>query len=303
MMRLKVAILGAGAMGTLYGYALAQHNDVTMVDVRQDVVEDIAASGLVVDDGPPRRVTATQDPARAFGCAFLFVFVKAGDTLAAVRPFARQLNPSTPIVSLQNGLGNEEAIKAALGERVALVVGITTEGALAVGRGQARRLGIGSTVLGSAGASGATLQSVARLLEDAGLSTSIAYDIRPHLWGKLLVNAAISPVAALLDRRNEAIVNDADAAELARAIAAEVAAVARALRIHLPTADPWEYVRETVAAMAEQRNSMTIDLEARRPTEIEQINGGIAAAGRRAGVPTPYNDAVLRLIRAKQRSR
>ncbi|MBV9103363.1 MAG: 2-dehydropantoate 2-reductase, partial [Candidatus Eremiobacteraeota bacterium] len=267
MMRLKVAILGAGAMGTLYGYALAQHNDVTMVDVRPDVVEDIAASGLVVDDGPARRVTATQDPARAFGCAFLFVFVKAGDTLAAVRPFARQLNPSTPIVSLQNGLGNEEAIKAALGERVALVVGITTEGALAVGRGQARRLGIGSTVLGSAGASGATLQSVARLLEDAGLSTSIAYDIRPHLWGKLLVNAAISPVAALLDRRNEAIVNDADAAELARAIAAEVAAVARALRIHLPTADPWEYVRETVAAMAEQRNSMTIDLEARRPTE------------------------------------
>ncbi len=102
----KVAILGAGAMGSLYGYALAKDNDLTIVDVRSDVVETIVTRGLVVDELEPRGVVATRDPARAFGCAFMFVFVKATDTLGALRPFAGQLDPATPIVSLQNGLGN-----------------------------------------------------------------------------------------------------------------------------------------------------------------------------------------------------
>jgi 2-dehydropantoate 2-reductase len=298
----RVAILGAGAMGTLYGYALAEHNDVTMVDVRSDVIESIAQRGLVVDERPPRRAEATRDPARAFGCNFMFLFVKAADTMGAVRPFTGQLNPATPIISLQNGLGNEEAIKAALGGKVPLVLGVTTEGAVAVGHGHSRHITVGGTLLGSGGASVATLQAVAKLLEGGGLAASIAYDIRPHLWGKLLVNAAINPVAALLDRRNGAITDDPDATELARAVALEVAAVARALRINLPTADPWEYVRETVAATYEARNSMTLDLEAKRRTEIEQINGAIVAAGRRAGIPTPFNEALLRLVKAKQRS-
>ncbi len=183
-----------------------------------------------------------------------------------------------------------------------LVLGVTTEGAVAIGHGHSSRIGVGTTVLGSGGASSVTAaQSVARLLEGAGLSASVAYDIRPHLWGKLLVNAAINPVVALLDRRNAAVVDDPDAAELAQGIAAEVAAVARALRISLPTADPWGYVREAVAATADARNSMTLDLEAKRRTEVEYINGAIVAAGRRAGVPTPLNEAVLRLVKAKQR--
>jgi len=300
--RARVAILGAGAMGTLYGYALAEQNDVTMVDVRADVIESIAQRGLLVDDQRPRRVEATRDPARAFGCSFMFLFVKAADTMGAVRPFTGQLNPATPIISLQNGLGNEEAIKVALGGKVPLVLGVTTEGALAVGHGHSRHITVGATLLGSGGASAATLQSVAKLLEGGGLSASIAYDIRPHLWGKLLVNAAINPVAALLDRRNGAITEDPDATELARAVALEVAAVARALRISLPTADPWEYVRETVTATFEARNSMTLDLEAKRRTEIEQINGAIVAAGRRAGIATPFNEALLRLVKAKERS-
>jgi 2-dehydropantoate 2-reductase len=301
MSRNKVAILGAGAMGSLYGYALAKDNDVTIVDVRADVVDTIVTRGLVVDEREPRGVVATRDPARAFGCAFMFVFVKAPDTLGAIRPFAGQLNPATPIVSLQNGLGNEEAIKTALGGNVPLVLGVTTEGAVAIGHGHSSRVGTGTTVLGSGGASSVTLQSVARLLEGGGLLASVAYDIRPHLWGKLLVNAAINPVVALLDRRNAAVVEDPDVAELAKGIAAEVAAVARALRISLPTADPWAYVRETVAATADVRNSMTLDLEAKRRTEVEQINGAVVAAGRRAGIPTPLNEAVLRLVKAKQR--
>ncbi|MDQ2859087.1 MAG: 2-dehydropantoate 2-reductase [Candidatus Eremiobacteraeota bacterium] len=299
--RPRVAILGAGAMGTLFAYALAERNDVTLVDVRGDVVETINRSGGVrLGDLPTRKVLATRDPARTYATNYLFVFVKASNTLAAIRPFAGQLNPATPIVSLQNGLGNEEAIKAALGGTVPLVIGITNETALAVGHGRSRRDGVGTTVVGSAGASTATVRAVSQLIVAAGLECSMAYDIRPHQWGKLLANAAINPISALADAKNGIVASDPDAAELARAVALEGAAVARALRVNLPFSDPWEYVRAVVATSAEGRNSMTVDLGAHLKTEIDHVNGAILAAGRRLGIPTPYNDALVRLIKAKE---
>jgi 2-dehydropantoate 2-reductase len=298
--RPRVTILGAGAMGTLFAYYLAAENEVMLIDVRGDVVDTINRHGVGIDDHKSRSVIATCDPSKAFSTNYLFVFVKAPFTLGAVRPFAGQLNPATPIVSLQNGLGNEEAIKTALGANVPLVIGITNEGATAVGHGRSRRLSVGTTVVGSAGASPETVRSIASLLQRAGLECSTAYDIRPHLWGKLIANAAINPVAALLDSRNSAIASDPNAAELARALALEGAAVAKALRINLPFNDPWEYVREVIASSVDGRNSMTVDLAARLKTEIDHINGAIVGAGRRAGVPTPYNDAMLRLVKAKE---
>jgi 2-dehydropantoate 2-reductase len=287
-------------MGTLFAYMLARDNEVTLLDVRGDVVDTINDRGVQLDDQPARRVVAVRDPARAFATNYLFVFVKAPNTLSAVRPFAGQLNPATPIVSLQNGLGNEEAIKTALGGNVPLVVGITNEAAYAVGHGRSRRLAVGTTVVGSAGATYPTVRALQALLQRAGLECSTAYDIRPHLWGKLLANAAINPVAALLDAKNSVIARDRDAAELARALTLEGAAVAKALRVNLPFSDPWEYVQSVLASSVDGRNSMTIDVEARLKTEIDYINGAIVAAGRRAGVPTPYNDAVMRLVRARE---
>ena len=299
--RPKVAILGAGAMGTLYAFFLAEHNDVTLVDVRGDVVESInGRGGVVLDDLPMRPLYATRDAARTFSTNYLFVFVKAPNTLAAIRPFAGMLNPATPIVSLQNGLGNEEAVKAALGGTVPLVLGITDEVALAVGHGRTRRQGAGKTVVGSAGASPTTVSSVQALIGQSGLACSIAYDIRSHQWGKLIANASINPIAALADARNAIVANDPDAAELARAVAMESVAVARALRINVPFADAWEYVRSVAVTTAESRNSMTVDLGAHMKSEIDQVNGAIVSAGRRLGIPTPYNEALLRLVKAKE---
>jgi len=298
--RPRVAILGAGVMGTLFGYYLAEHNDVTLVDVRADVVETINKHGVQIDDSKPRGVVATREPSKVFTTNYLFVFVKAPYTLGAIRPFAGQLNPTTPIVSLQNGLGNEEAIKAALGANVPLVIGITNVAGYAVGHGRSRRFGGGTTVVGSGGASTATVRSVQTLLQKAGFECSVAYDIRPHLWGKLLANAAINPVSALLEATNSSVVSDPNAAELARNLALEGAAVAKALRVNLPFGDPWEYVRDVITSSVDGRNSMTIDLAARLKTEVDHINGAIVAAGRRTGVATPYNEAVLRLIKAKE---
>lgn len=297
---MRIGIVGAGALGTLFGQRLAAQNEVLLLERKREVVDAIARDGLRVD-GVARPARAFDHPRELFGVQILFVFVRATDTLRALRPFAAKLSPSTVIVSLQNGLGNEEAIKAALGSTISLVVGATTEQSLTTGPGEAKRIGEGTSVLGGAGASPETVNRIVRLLADAGFSVNAAYDIRPHLWGKLIANAAINPVAALLDVPNGAIPREPQAALLARSIAEEAARVAQALAIKLPFRDAWEYLSGVIAATAETLNSMTLDLRAGRATEIEYINGAIVASGRRASIPTPYNQAMVRLVLARER--
>ncbi len=296
----RIGIIGGGAIGTLFAWHLARANDVTVLDIQPSVIAEIARNGVQIEGGERRRVRATLEERDIFGSQAVFLFVRATDTLRALRPFAGELNPSTPIVSLQNGLGNEDAIKTALGGTIALVIGATTESAVTLEPGLVKRVTPGTTVLGSAGAAPQSTKRVVELLTDAGLPASVAYDIRPHLWGKAIANAAINPVAALLDRPNGIILANAQAEELSRALAQEAAAVATAIRIALPFSDPWTYVRAIAEATAEVPNSMTYDLANGKTTEIDYINGAIVATGRRAAVPTPYNEAITRIIRARQ---
>jgi 2-dehydropantoate 2-reductase len=300
---LRIGIVGAGAIGTLFGYRLAAHNDVTLLEIRNDVVDAINRDGLRVDGEEPRRATATVEARDLYNADVLFVFVRATDTLRALRSFAGELNPSTAVVSLQNGIGNEEAIKTALGGQVALVLGATTESALTLGPGNARPIGQGQTVVGSGGASPDTCNRIAQLLNEAGIRASTVYDIRPHLWGKLIANAAINPVAALLDRTNGVVLEDPNAGEIARSLAQEAAAVANGARIALPFSDPWSYVRAIVEQTADMRNSMVADLNAGGKTEIDFINGAIVATGRRAAIATPYNETIVRLVKAREAAR
>jgi 2-dehydropantoate 2-reductase len=297
---MRIGIIGAGALGTLFGYRLARDNDVTLLEVRGDLVAAIRQTGLGLGDGGPRRPVAITSAARdLFGSQVLFVFVRATDTMRALRPFVNELAPACVIVSLQNGISNEDAVKASLGGNVALVVGATTESARTTGPGTAEPLGAGTTILGPGGASPDVCARIARMLTDAGIAASVAYDIRPHLWGKLIANAAINPVAALLDRPNGVILSDANAGEVARSLAQEAAAVASAMRISLPFNDPWSYVRSIVEQTRDLRNSMLADLTEGAPTENDHINGAVVAAGRRAAMPTPYNETMFRLIRAR----
>jgi 2-dehydropantoate 2-reductase len=298
---MRIGIIGAGALGTLFGYRLARDNDVAMLEVRPDVVAAIRTGGLGTEAGTERRTVMISATARdLFAAQVLFIFVRATDTMRALRPFVNELDPSCVIVSLQNGIQSEDAVKAALGGNVALVIGATTESALTVAPGSAVPLGNGTTIVGPGGASPEVCARVARLLSDAGMTASVAYDIRPHLWGKLIANAAINPVAALLDRPNGIILADPNAGELARSLAQEAAAVASAMRIALPFNDPWSYVRSIVEQTAGLQNSMLADLAQGTKTENDHINGAVVAAGRRAAVPTPYNDTMFRLIRARE---
>lgn len=287
-------------MGTLFGYHLAGSCDVTMLDSNRGVSAAVAREGLSLNDGTTRRVAVASHPRELYNSHLLFLFVKAVDTLRALRPFAGELNPVTPIVSLQNGVGNEDAIKTALGGAVPVILGITTESSLSTAPGRVRSSGDGNTIIGSTSAARTTARSVAELLTRSGLRASVVYDIRPHLWGKLVANAAINALSALLDCEAGAIPRDPNAAQLAEALAEEAASVAAALKVHLPFVSPWQYVTEVIALGADAKSSMAYDLESGHPSEIDHINGAVVAFGRRTGTPTPYNDAMVRLIKARE---
>ncbi len=298
--KLKIGIIGAGSMGTLFGYHLAATCDVAMYDANAETLRKISQDGLSVNGAQPRKVTIAASARELFASQVLFLFVKAVDTLRALRPFAGELNPATPIVSLQNGVGNEDAIKTALGGAVPVVLGITTESSLTLAPGRVRSSEEGATIIGSTSAAPATSRMVSDLLTQSGLRASVVYDIRPHLWGKLVANAAINALSALLDCNTGEIARDPNAAHLSESLAEEVAAVAAALKINLPFANPWSYVTQVIELGADSKSSMAFDLESGHPSEIDHINGAVVAFGRRTGVPTPYNDAMVRLIKAKE---
>src|SRR5579862_4847403 len=218
---MRIGIIGAGAMGTLFGFHLAAGSDVTMLDDNESVANAVERDGLRVNDEPPRRVRVARQARDLYDSHMLFLFVKAVDTLRALRSFAGELDPAAPIVSLQNGVGNEDAIKTALGGAVPVVLGITTESSTTLDAGKVKSSESGNTIIGSTSASPATARQVADMLTQSGLRASVVYDIRPHLWGKLVANAAINAISALLDCEAGEIPKDPNAAHLAEALADE----------------------------------------------------------------------------------
>jgi 2-dehydropantoate 2-reductase len=179
-------------------------------------------------------------------------------------------------------------------------LGITTESSQTLEPGWVRSSKQGNTIIGSTTGASAMGRTVTELLTSSGLRAAVAYDIRPHLWGKLVVNASINALSAILDCNAGDIPRDPNAAHLAEALAEETASVAAALRINLPFVNPWQYVTEVVALGADSKSSMAYDLDSGHPSEIDHINGAVVAFGRRTATPTPYNDAMVRLVKARE---
>ncbi|HEY2473434.1 MAG TPA: 2-dehydropantoate 2-reductase [Candidatus Cybelea sp.] len=296
---MRIGIIGAGAMGTLFGYHLADRCEVTMLDDNDEVARAVERSGLRVNDEPARPVAIARRPHDLYGSRMLFLFVKAVDTLRALRAFAGELDPAAPVISLQNGVGNEDAIKTALGA-VPVILGITTESSHTIEPGHVRSSEQGNTIIGSTSAAASVARTVAELLTSTGLRAAAVYDIRPHLWGKLVANASVNALSAILDCDAGEIPKDPNAARLAEALAEETASVAASLKINLPFVNPWQYVTDVIALGADAKSSMAYDLEIGHPSEIDHINGAVVAFGRRTATPTPYNEAMVRLVKARE---
>jgi 2-dehydropantoate 2-reductase len=298
----RIGVVGPGALGCLFAglLALAGH-DVRLLGRRREQTEALTGGGVVVErDGEMRRaaVRASTDPAALGPVDLAIVLVKATDTAEAARSVPALLGPDAPALSLQNGLGNVEALTAVLG-RERVLGGVSSQGATTLGVGHVRHAGFGPTSLAEASSNlTARAETIAAVLDRAGLNARAYPDAAPLIWGKLIANAAINPLGALLRCQNGQTWERPASRELFVGLAREAGEVARALGVTLPFPDPVEHAQSVAQVTAGNRNSMLQDIENRRRTEIGAINGAIARLGAQHGVPTPANATIATLIRA-----
>jgi len=296
---MRVALIGAGALGGVIGFYLSAVTDVVLVDPWAEHVAAMTAHGLRCErDGveAARPVRAVTDAALAGPVELALVLVKARQTPWAAEVARTVLLAGGVAYTLQNGLGNREILAAALGEgRVGQ--GVTSLGGTLLGPGRVRHAGMGPTLFGAA-PDRAMAAALAELFTSAGLPAEVHDDVAGLVWGKLVVNAGINALTALLRAPNGALAETLPARELLAAAVREAAAVATAQGVSLPYADPVEHVLAVARATAANRSSTLQDVLRGAPTEIAAINGAVAREGARLGVPTPVNALLAGLIEA-----
>ena len=303
---MKIAVLGGGgAMGGLFGGYLARGgNSVSLIDVSERAVAAINADGLSIEekDGstPVIRVSASGDPTEVGPVDLIVNFVKCYHTEAAVRSAAPMLGDNTAVLSLQNGWGNAARIARIVGEGRVLV-GLTYHSGTLLAPGKVKHPGSGMTWLGElSGQRTQRLERVAEAFRSSGIETTLSDRILDEVWKKLALNACTLPTSALLGLLANELVASEDTMELMAAILSEVVAVARAQGIELDYDERWAAIIGLLEKAVGAKASMLQDVEARRQTEIDVINGAIVEAGRRAGVATPVNETMVRMVRAAE---
>ena len=303
---MKVCIVGCGAVGSLFAANLANLDDVEVwaYDLSREHVDAINADGLRLSGAGDvvGRVRATTDAGELPACDFGIVATKAMHTEPAIAATAHAFADGA-VASVQNGIGNEEVLAGHV-ERV--IRGTTFPAGRILEPGHVRWDVKGDTTFGPFDPSPAPFEQVERLAEActrAGLPTTAVADARGPQWRKVIFNAATNPVGALTGLTHGRVCEDPALRRLVSGLVDEGKAVADAQGITLD-ADPEELIdhaaRPDVAY--DHKASMLQDVEARRATEIDYLNGGIARFGRELGVPTPLNEAILALVQGLERS-
>ena len=300
---MNIAVIGAGAMGSLFGALLAEAGEtITLLDIRRDHVDTVNANGLSIEKKGFRRmvqIQATTDPERIGSADLSIVFVKSTHTTAAAETAARLSGKTGLVLTLQNGMGNADTLAETLAPSQ-VVAGTTSHGATFLGPGTIRHAGAGDTVIGpwaTAGMTGA--ERVAEVFRRADIATRVVVDVRSVLWAKLLINVGINAITALTGIKNGQILDLERSRQLSREAVEEAMAVARAQDVTID-GDPVEKVFQVAAATGPNRSSMGQDVDNSRMTEIAAINGFIVRAAETAGVPVPVNRTLVALVETMQ---
>ncbi|MFN8594705.1 MAG: 2-dehydropantoate 2-reductase [Anaerolineae bacterium] len=306
---MQISIIGTGAMATLFAARLSDVADVSMIGTWREALTAIREHGITIDgDSCCHSVHTASDPDDAPAADLAIVLTKAYKTRVAAEVAAKTLKPDGLALTLQNGLGNIEVLSAQVGVDRAMQ-GVTMQGATLLAPGHIRTSGRGATHLGYVPIELAAPRDwsahhlayeITALLNSAGLKAQLSADIDGLVWGKVIINAAINPLTAILRIPNGALIESEDTIGLMQAAALEAAAVAKAKGIALPYPDPIERVKQVATLTATNFSSMLQDVQNKRQTEIDAINGKIAEHGRALGVPTPINAALTSLVRAIQ---
>jgi 2-dehydropantoate 2-reductase len=303
---MKIAIIGVGAMGSVYAALLADQgrHEVIAIDAWKEHVDAINAKGLRVEGASGDRtvkVKAQTDGAGVRDADLVIIATKDDGCAAAAKTALAIAAPDAPILTIQNGLGSADKVAEIVGRDRIMMGVVGGFGASMKGPGHAHHNGMEFVRLGEmVGGMTARLERVKATWESGGFKVLTFPDIHKMVWEKLICNTAFSGPCALTGRTVGEMMASASGWSISAACASEAYHVARAKGIALDFDDPVRYVAAFGSKIPGSRPSMLLDHMAGKPAEIDNINGAIPREGAKVGVATPVNSTVVALLKARE---
>jgi 2-dehydropantoate 2-reductase len=302
---MKIAVVGAGAMGSLFGSMLAEAgNEVWLYDVWVEHVQAINKEGLAVERGGKIRtlsISATTDPEQIGQAELTIIFVKSTHTAAAAETAWKIAGSDGAVMTLQNGMGNADIIAKFI-DSARVLAGTTSHGATMLGPGRIRHAGVGLTTIGAWAETEQGRERARKLsafFTKTRIESEAVDDVRSVLWNKLLINIGINAITALTAIKNGQILDLEITRQLSRKAVEEAMKIAGRMNIKFRE-DTVDQVYAVAEATAVNRSSMGQDVDNKRQTEIGTINGYIVREAKRLGMQAPVNETLTALVETLQ---
>lgn len=302
---MNIAIIGAGAMGCIYGTYLCKKNDVLLVDVVKEHVDAINEKGLefVHLDGSTKiykNMKATLDTTGYTASDLVILLTKGYQSAEALQKNKSLIGPDTIVLSLQNGYGNADEIVKFVPESQ-IVLGTSGGGAIVAGPGHVLHKGQGPTHLGCLTKDQSKAELAAKLMIECDVpNVELSADVKELVWSKVFVNIGINAICALLDDTNQCIANNRFARAAAYAAVKEAVEIANASGMNFDFEAVFKNVIDIALETGGNRASMLADVSNKRRTEVDRINGAAVSEGAKIGMEAPINAMLTNLIHAKE---
>lgn len=299
---MKIVIIGAGAMGCLYGAYLSRKHEVIMLDSYQPQVDAINSNGVTVleEDGSEqhfKNLKAYISGEYHEVADLIIVFVKSTFSDDALQLNKKLFGEHTLVMTLQNGAGNDRKIAKYVNKKN-IIIGTTKHNSVNMGSGKVRHSGHGETTIGSNLKAVKNLEKIKTVLEECGFIAEVTDDIQRIIWSKLFVNLSINTFTAITRSPIGSMIENKYAWDFAEKMICEAVNVAEADGTHFSYMEVLNMVHHVCEDAGKGYSSMSQDVMNCRLTEIDAINGAIVEQAKLYNVPVPYNSLIVDLIHA-----
>jgi 2-dehydropantoate 2-reductase len=295
---MNIVIVGAGAIGSLFGGLLAKNNSVVLVG-RAPHITAIQHNGLNINGKTHLHVKLSAvESVKDIPISpnLILLSVKSYDTETAIKHTVPLIQDETVVVSLQNGLDNIEKIKHIV-DKDCIVGGVTTHGAIFSNPGVIKHTGKGKTILGELdGIRSKRLENIVRIFNEAGIETQVSNDIVKEIWGKVIINSSINPLTAFFNCKNGYLLENPLLKKIVETISEESTNIAQAEGIKLTTPDMIQRTKEVIRDTASNYSSMLQSVQQRKKTEIDSMNGKLVTIGKQHGIDASLNKILVELV-------
>ena len=296
---MRIAFIGSGAIGSLFGGLLKKGGADVLLIGRQNHVEAIRKNGLFISDLEEFnvRIDASSNPLDAKGSDLLVITTKAYDTKKALIDIMPILNDNVTVMSLQNGAGNIEELSRAVGKQN-IVGAVTSMGSFLEKPGRVQFRGKGTTVIGAISEENKNAKEIVNIFNSAGVKAQFTNDIKSEIWSKVVINSAINALASIFDGEN-GILLDENLMEIVKEITTEGKTILQKEGINISD-DIFEKTVDVIRNTSKNINSTLSDLRKGNRTEIDYISGKIVELGDKLNMPAPYNKTLFNMIKYKE---